>query len=139
MDIAKNILVANDFGELARRAMSEAVELAEMFDAKLNVVAVYQGNDRGPVAQSKDPELRELRQDLHDLEAQLKASGRLAHAGIHYGEPAPTILQVAADLKADLIVMGTHGRRGLNRVAMGSVAEAVVRDARVPVLVFKKS
>ena len=139
MDLAKNILVANDFGELGRGLMDQAVALAERLDAKLNVVTVYESHGPGPAALSRDPELRELREDMKKLEAELKPGGRLAHAAVHYGKAAETILQVAKDLQADLIVIGTHGRRGFNSLAMGSTAEEVLRAAAVPVLVFKKS
>jgi nucleotide-binding universal stress UspA family protein len=52
--------------------------------------------------------------------------------------PAQEIAQLASDLEADLVVVGTHGRRGLSRVLLGSVAEAVVRLAPCPVLVVRK-
>ena len=55
------------------------------------------------------------------------------------GSIADTILAQAKKLRADVIVLGTHGRRGLRRVVMGSDAEAVVRDARVPVLLVRAS
>lgn len=53
------------------------------------------------------------------------------------GDAAAEILQVADEVGADLIVLGTHGRTGLGRVLMGSVAEAVLRRARCPVLTLK--
>ena len=53
------------------------------------------------------------------------------------GDPATGILQVADELKCDLIVLGTHGRTGLGRLLMGSVAEKVVRTAKCPVLSVK--
>lgn len=54
------------------------------------------------------------------------------------GDPAEAILQVAESDQVDMIVMGTHGRRGLTRLLMGSVAEAVVRRATCPVLTVKQ-
>lgn len=54
------------------------------------------------------------------------------------GEPASAIVELAEQEQADLIVMGTHGRTGLTRLLMGSVAEAVVRRAPCPVLTFKQ-
>jgi nucleotide-binding universal stress UspA family protein len=54
-----------------------------------------------------------------------------------YGEPGSTILAVAEEIGADLIVMGTHGRTGLRRLLMGSVAEHVVRHASCPVLTVR--
>jgi universal stress protein A len=53
------------------------------------------------------------------------------------GDPAARILQVANQLRADLIVMATHGRKGLHRLILGSVAEHVVREASCPVLTVK--
>jgi universal stress protein A len=53
------------------------------------------------------------------------------------GDPAEMILRVAEEVHADLIVMGTHGRTGLSRLLMGSVAEQVVRRAPCPVLTMK--
>ena len=55
------------------------------------------------------------------------------------GDPATAILEVARENSADLIVIGTHGRKGLLRILMGSVAESVLRGATCPVLVVKKS
>jgi nucleotide-binding universal stress UspA family protein len=55
------------------------------------------------------------------------------------GDPADAIIQAAEKEDADLIVMGTHGRTGLTRLLMGSVAEAVVRKAKCPVLTIKQS
>ena len=56
---------------------------------------------------------------------------------IRFSEPAEQLAQLAADLEADLIVVGTHGRRGLSRVLLGSVAEGTVRLAPCPVLVVR--
>ncbi len=55
------------------------------------------------------------------------------------GEPADAIIRLAKDEKVDMIVIGTHGRRGLTRLLMGSVAEAVVRAAPCPVMTVKQS
>ena len=56
---------------------------------------------------------------------------------VRFSEPAEQLAQLAADLEADLIVVGTHGRRGLSRVLLGSVAEGTVRLAPCPVLVVR--
>ena len=55
------------------------------------------------------------------------------------GDPATAIARLAEEEQADLIVMGTHGRTGLTRLLMGSVAEAVVRRAPCPVLTYKQT
>lgn len=56
---------------------------------------------------------------------------------LEYGDPAAVILKFAREIGADLIVMGTHGRTGLRRLLMGSVAEQVVRKASCPVLTLR--
>jgi nucleotide-binding universal stress UspA family protein len=71
--------------------------------------------------QESDPKIRELRVDTQLVE----------------GDPAAEILRVAEETGCDLIIMGTHGRTGLERVLMGSVAEQVVRKAPCPVLTVK--
>ena len=53
------------------------------------------------------------------------------------GDPAERVLETARGLAADLIVMGTHGRKGLSRLVLGSVAERVVRESPVPVLTVR--
>lgn len=61
----------------------------------------------------------------------------VAEHRLEVGDPVPTILTVAKEIRADLIVLGTHGRTGLGRLLMGSVAEHVVRKAPCPVLIVK--
>ena len=84
-----------------------------------------------PMDDCKDALMDQL-QGLEVNDAELRLSHRLAE-----GEPAEEILRVAALCEADLIVMGTHGRRGLARLLMGSVAERVVRKAPCPVLTLR--
>jgi nucleotide-binding universal stress UspA family protein len=66
-----------------------------------------------------------------------RAAGLLARAIVRTGPPASTIAETAAEEEADLVVVGTHGRSGLDRLIVGSVAERVVRLATCPVLVVK--
>ncbi len=69
---------------------------------------------------------------------QVPASNVAVVRRLEEGMPAEEILRVAKDENADMIIMGTHGRRGLARLVMGSVAELVVRRANCPVLTVKK-
>ncbi|HEY3253324.1 MAG TPA: universal stress protein, partial [Polyangiaceae bacterium] len=71
---------------------------------------------------------------LEEAMAELKQRFPAAKSLLRAGVPWEEVLSAAAQIKADLIVMGTHGRRGLERALLGSVAEKVVRMARVPVL-----
>ena len=138
MNTAKNILAATDFSELGRGAVDHALELAQILDAKLNVVSVlWTAGSAVPPAHNR--ELHELREQMSELEAKLKPSGRLAQAVIEVGDPASTILRVATRLGADMIVMGTNNRQGFSRLVVSSTAEHVLRDAHIPVLVLKKA
>lgn len=74
----------------------------------------------------------EVLQRIQAPEASIPVEHRLA-----YGEPEAVILQVAEEIGADLIVMSTHGRTGLRRLLMGSVAEHIVRHASCPVLTVR--
>lgn len=135
MEIAQHILAATDFSVLGRGVVEHALALAETLGAKLSVVTVYK-----PVGANADNwETRELRHEMAELEAQLKPSGRLAHALIRNGEVAETILRTASELHADMVVMGTNNRHGFTRLAIGSNAQHVLGLAKIPVLVVKKA
>jgi hypothetical protein len=67
----------------------------------------------------------------------LEADGLIVRARLVIGAPADAILRVSSEEQADLIVMATHGRSGLSRLALGSVAEEVIRHADLPVLLVR--
>ena len=69
-----------------------------------------------------------MREDAGDLDVRAKVEG---------GEFAPVIVREADHMDADLIVMGTHGRKGIDRILFGSVAEKVVKNASMPVLTVR--
>jgi nucleotide-binding universal stress UspA family protein len=133
------ILYPTDFSERSAYALQLATSLARDHGARLivlNVVpppAVAYGE---VITGLGDAEYKEqMRQNLERLrvpDPAVKVDYRLEE-----GDPVRTILDVAAETKADLIVMGTHGRTGLGRLLLGSVAEQVLRNARCPVLAVK--
>ncbi len=136
----KNILYATDFSERAQLAFEMACSLAADHGARLTVLHVLP-----PIA---DGFAESLTQRDYIEEARGHARSRLANlkpgnpaiemdTRIEEGNPAGVILDVARELGAELIVLGTHGRTGLARAIMGSVAEEVVRKARCPVVVVK--
>lgn len=98
---------------------------------------------------SKAVRIREQAVALEELPDRMRAylaehAGTLPRGGetslgvhVRFGEPAQGILQMATDAQADLIVVGTHGREGLKRLTLGSVAEQIVRTAPCPVLVAR--
>jgi nucleotide-binding universal stress UspA family protein len=136
----RSILIAHDFSETADHALSYALDLAERLGAKATVVHTYEIPSYGmPAAPVVSPEMvgdiaRIERSSLDQVAARSRKPGVDLNTVLRQGTPAAEIVATAKELKADLIVMGTHGRRGLSRVFMGSVAEKVVRTAPCPVL-----
>ena len=136
----KHILVATDFGEPAQRALDLAVELARTFDARLTLVHSWEAPSYSyggalylpvdlitPIEQAAR---KHLEGALTELQQRVPNAKSVLRAGAAWQE----VLAAASEVQADLIVLGTHGRRGLNRALLGSVAEKVVRMAEVPVL-----
>jgi len=133
------ILIATDNSDPAQRATAEAITLAEAFDATL--YALYVLETAEPPPWFEDPALEpgvdtNAGQALHGVVSE--ASDRNIESdvmtAIVRGQTAPAILRYADENDIDLIVIGTHGRTGLDRLVVGSVAEHVVREASVPVV-----
>jgi nucleotide-binding universal stress UspA family protein len=133
----RHILVPTDFGDASERARALALELARRFDARVTLVHVWSV----PSAVYGEG----LSWPTEELEAAAKrALGAALEASVKVYPPTKAVLRVGVAwdrildcVKADgvdLIVMGTHGRRGLSRLFLGSVAEKVVRLSPVPVL-----
>ena len=135
----KQILVATDFSESADRALDLAVEMAKKFDADLTLVhsweVPYSYGDVGLVTMDFTTPMQEAaRKQLAATLVGLKQRFSNAKAELRTGSPWQEVLNAATEAHADLIVLGTHGRRGISRALLGSVAEKVVRMAEVPVL-----
>ena len=143
MKLPKTILVPIDFSEGSAAALDYATGLAAKLDAKiilLNVIGVeVLGAEYGmPVAASTIELIYDTNQQALDkLVTANKDKVSFARTLIETGDPRTTIEGVAKQNGADLIVMGTHGRRGLRRFLIGSVAESVVRTAPCPVLLVR--
>ena len=134
---AQKILFATDFSEASDAAFEQAVSLAHDCHATLLIVHVHQPllyygeGAMYPLPDSETEELRQLRE--------MRVADPKVHCE-HYqlrGDPAREIVRFADQEHADLIVVGSHGRRGLKRMLMGSVAEDVVRHAHCPVYTVK--
>ncbi|OXY81005.1 universal stress protein [Oceanimonas doudoroffii] len=137
------ILYATDFSEGAAEAASLAQELASAHSARLHLLHVITGLDdrhrRGIPASVVDAFTKEVKTqamtDLHDFkERQFGGFQGELTSELSQGHGADEILARAAALKADLIVLGTHGRRGVRKLLLGSTAERVIRQSTVPVL-----
>jgi universal stress protein A len=139
----KKILVATDFSHHAAAALRLASELAKAGDCPLCLVHVqelvlYSLPDGMPAYDAVT--LARVREDaakrLSVLQGEaLKAGVRQVETKLLEGQPFHEIPRAAADWNAELIVVGTHGRRGFSRLLLGSVAERVLREAKCPVVV----
>jgi universal stress protein A len=140
------ILVPIDHSDLSRQALSCAVSVAGPFEARLLLLTVIE--DRFPYPDMfsfENPQGDYYRvmkarahEDLSALAAEYPALKERMDLYITRGRPWDKIVEVAAEEKADLIVMGTHGVGGLSHALMGSVAEKVLHHAPCPVLVVRQ-
>jgi nucleotide-binding universal stress UspA family protein len=143
----KNILVATDFSECSDAALRYGRALARQFGARLHVLHVVEtvlADSLGVYGYaSVVPELQlELEEsDRKRLESLISADDRQMLQATttlcSFDTPAHAIDDYARSEKVDLIVIGTHGRRGLSHLVLGSVAEKVVRTAPCPVLTVR--
>lgn len=143
--LPKNILVPVDLGEGSEDAVAYAAELAHALDATLHLLHVVgipaMGVPEMGVAYSAPMLDGMMSDDLHALEHMLAPHQHQCTCGapmIKSGDAREAINEAAKQLHIDLIVMATHGRHGISRVLLGSVAESVVRTAPCPVLTVKQ-
>lgn len=141
----KRILVAVDDSPQSDAALDLAIELAKTH--KSSIVLVH-ALDPGTIASTADDagaasvmeiELDELQTAAKDLldatAARVSAAGVSVEKSVRDGVPARVVLDTASRSDCDLIVIGTHGRHGIQRLFLGSCAEAVIRESPIPVLV----
>jgi len=139
------ILVPTDGSEEVERAVRHAVDLAAAHGATIHAVYVIDSASYGGVPMETAWEgLHEMLE--HEGEAALDRVAELAtesdvavDTSLLEGTPAKQIVRHAESEDCDLIVMGTHGRGGIDRLLLGSVAERVVRSSEVPVLTVQVS
>jgi nucleotide-binding universal stress UspA family protein len=142
----KNILVATDFGEAADMALSYGRELARTFGARLHVVHVVQDLGVHIGAPEFSASVGRLQMEVEEsarnrtnalISDEDRQALRAQAAVLTHPSAAQAILAYARDEQVNLIVMGTHGRKAVGRMVMGSVAERVARTAPCPVLVVR--
>lgn len=145
---ATEILVPVDGSPLAEEALEPAAELARLWNLELNLVRVVHPvmlatEPALPVPSAYDEELtaayRSQAQDyVDDVVEDLRADGyRASGAAVVGWNPIRTILELARPERVAVIAIATHGRGGLRRLALGSVADKLVRAAAMPVLVYR--
>jgi nucleotide-binding universal stress UspA family protein len=141
----QRLLVPLDFSDASTRALAQAKSIAERFHATLELLHVVPNPyipDASPFYASLPADfLDELERDARKrLDESLTLAERdafKAQSVVIVGDPLREIVDQAAREKVDLIVMGTHGRKGMAHLFLGSVAERVVRTAPCPVLTVR--
>lgn len=137
----KTIVFPTDFSTASDAALVHAAALARQSGARLLIVHVeepplaYGGGELyyGLPEPSSERILKML-EDVRPADPAVPFTHRLT-----MGDPAAEIVRVAGDEHAEMIVLGTHGRTGITRLLMGSVAESIVRHAPCPVLVYRET
>jgi nucleotide-binding universal stress UspA family protein len=139
--MAKTILFPTDFSTASDAALEHAATLAKSTGATLLIVHVeepplaYGGGELYYGIPEPDSErILKMLEDVKPKDASVPFKHRLT-----MGDPAGEIVRIAGDEGVEMIVLGTHGRTGVTRMLMGSVAEAVVRRAPCPVLVYRET
>jgi nucleotide-binding universal stress UspA family protein len=142
MKTFKHILVPTDFEPSSAEALDVAISLAQAFDAKLTLLHVWEipiypymefmlnseviSNVEDRAVKRLDEAIAKVREVLPSANSMLKT-----------GMPSAGIIDAVNDVKPDLVVMATHGRRGFSHLMLGSVAEKVVQLSPTPVLTVR--
>lgn len=136
----KQLLYATDFSDNARQALPFALEIARLSGATLNLMhSIEEPYDFAPMVQEVKKgvtsKVEQLLQELvADIENDPKYAGLTVRTRIQTGRTTFAILEDARTLEADLIIMGSRGRSGLQRFFMGSTSAEVIRRSPIPVL-----
>ena len=133
----QKILYATDFSSYANQAYFHAISQAEKHGASLTILFVYNPDSVTTPCSQGDEDAdrgywREQLEQIYPVNPQIS----VRHIFLQ-GDPATEIVRLSRDNGIDLIVIGTHGRTGMERLLMGSVAEKVLRDSACSVLVVK--
>ncbi len=138
------ILVPVDFSDHSAAAQQTAVEIAKTYDAKIWLLHCYQLHPGGvspygvaTPASYYDDVRESVTEQLRECQEKVAAEGIAAEASVSSEFTPQAIVEMAEDIGADLIVMGTRGLTGIKHVMLGSVAERTVRLAPCPVLTVK--
>ncbi|MBI1822581.1 MAG: universal stress protein [Nitrospirae bacterium] len=138
----KKILVPTDFSPESERLLKYAVMTAKSFGARIHLFHAiepfpYTTTDAFMVVDNSEA-LKSIADSLiKNFTSLLRKQGIPVKASMSVGSPAREIVMKAVQEKVDLIIMGTHGRTGVEHVLLGSVAEKVVRMAKCPVLTIR--
>lgn len=137
----RRILCPTDFSEFSKRALHQAIPIAKWYGASLTALHVLPAAvpvdglfPYAPAPITNEGVSARVIKELEAFVAPARAAGIMSETYVRDGAVPATILELARSLPADLLVMGTHGQGGLERLVLGSVTEAVLRKAPCPVL-----
>lgn len=137
----KNILVPVEFSRTSLKSLQYAVPLAKQFAAKLTILHIATPSFCSPELPDPKPleaeQLAALEKQLEDIRIARIPADVPVTTLVHCGYAFEGILEVAREIRSDLIITATHGYEGLRHLLVGSVAEHIVRDAPCPVLVVR--
>lgn len=142
----RRILCASDFSKTSGKALTAAIDLAKANRARLTILHAYlpivplvpeQYIDSSTWDRVDIETRRWADSQIDKLAEKARKRGVRASAMVVTGDPARQIVRMARSQRADLIVVGTHGRRGFSRFLLGSVAEGVIATAPCPVMTVR--
>ena len=139
--VTKKLVVAVDFSLPSIRALQTAIDLARQLRGELHIVYVADMKEQDSQVIEADGSDSVEKRVIRDLEGQIEALADDMSSDeikvlieIEYGDPTEGIVGLADKVNADMIVMGTHGRAGIQHLMVGSVAESVLRKTSIPVI-----
>jgi nucleotide-binding universal stress UspA family protein len=129
----KTILVPTDGSEYAGRAEDVAISLASKYDAR--IVGVYVIDEK--LIYPYDVLEDEGKSILKNLSKKAKEKDVVVDEILVFGDPRKDLITITKRMNSDIVVIGTHGKKGLERLLLGSVAESILKSVEVPVLLVK--
>lgn len=137
--VKKSVLVPIDFSELSYKAIAPAKEFVEKetFLTLIHVLTALHPADPAAMWNTLDDEQRKEKVKAFLGEKLGQMGYKNVQIEVKVGDPSTQIIDFAKDIEADLIVLPSHGKKGISRFLLGSVAERVVRLSSCPVLVLK--
>lgn len=131
------ILIPTDGSDGVRKAIRHALALADTTGARLHALSVVEEHPTFPGILSGDDLEARATEAVDDVVEMAERAGVEVVRDVRTGHPDEAILAYADEHDVDMVVMGTHGRRGVDRVVLGSTAERVVRRAEIPVVTVR--
>jgi nucleotide-binding universal stress UspA family protein len=133
-NLYKKILIATDGSEHMKKVVPHAIELAKLSGAELHSVYVMYTTTKG----LEDYLRNEGEEATNYIEKQAGEEGLSVEKWILKGHPVEEILNLADEQSVDMIVMGTLGRSGIEKFGLGSVADKVIRNSKIPVVTIRR-